>query len=114
LAEAGSVVAVTVLGAVIEACAHVTGISRPARVAVALALHTLSIAAAALTMARAASSTVCTTPSILARANTAEALSVARAIVGASLLGAVISLVALIALACHFSSHRNTLSISRA
>jgi len=86
LAETGPVVAVPVLGAIVQADASIACVSRPAGVAVARALNALAVSAATLTMSGAASGAVITTPAVLARAHSVEALSVAGAIVGASLL----------------------------
>jgi len=102
------------LRAVIQAGAHVASISGPSGVAIALSLNALSVSRAALSVSRATSSAVSASPSVLARADTVEALSVSRAVIGACLLRAVIALVSLIALACHLSSNRHTLSVSRA
>lgn len=48
LAQAGSIVAIAVLRAVVQACSDVAGISRPSWVAIAEPLNALAVAAASL------------------------------------------------------------------
>jgi len=103
-----------VLGAVIQASSDFTAISAPSRVAIALAFHTLAVSTASLANTWAASGTVDATPSILTGANSLEALSMTRAVVRTSLLRAVESLVAFVALAHHLSSDWFALTVARA
>lgn len=114
LAEAGTVAAVAVLRAVVQAGTDIACVSRPAGVAVALALDALAVAGAPLTVAGATRSTVDTTPAILTRANTIKALSMLGAVVLAGLLGAIVTLVAFVANALHLSPNRDALTIAGA
>jgi len=68
LAQAGAIVAVSVLRAIIQTSTNIAAIARPARVAVAVTLHALSVTAAALAISRAAGIAVSATPSVLAGA----------------------------------------------
>jgi len=76
LAKTGPVAAIPVLGAVVQASADVTSVTRPTGVAVAFALNTLSVSTAALSMTRASASAISSTPSVFTRADSVEALSV--------------------------------------
>jgi hypothetical protein len=122
LAQAGSVVAISVLRAVVQAGADVASVARPAGVAVALTLDALAVAAAALAMSRAAGVAVLTAPAVLARADTVEARTVAGAAIAntvvpltvARLLGAVIAGVASVANARHLGANRDAHTVARA
>lgn len=115
LAQTGSVGAVSVLRAVVQTGANIASISRPARVAVALTLNTLAVARATLALSGATSGAVSTTPSVLTRADTIEALSVSRAVrIPTGLLGTIVSLVPLVTDALHLITDGNALTVSRA
>lgn len=112
LAQARSVVAIAVLGAIVQASADVASITRPSRVAVAFTLNALSVSAATVSVSWATACAVLATPAVLARAHTIEAVAVVGAVVGACLLRAVIALETLIALAGHLGSEWHTLTIA--
>lgn len=123
LAEAGTVVAVSVLRAVVETGLDVAGIAGPSGVAVANSVNALSVAAALSSVSGADRVAVLTTPSVLARALSVEALSVSGAAISllvlltlavAVLLTAVVSGVSLVADALHLSSNREADSVSGA
>jgi len=102
------------LGAVVQARPGAASIARPSRVAIALALDTLAVSAASLSVSGTTASAISASPSVLARTHTIEAVSVSRAIVRASLLRAIIALVTFIALARHLGVNRNALAVSGA
>jgi hypothetical protein len=123
LAQAGTIVAVSVLRAIIQAGTNIAAIARPSRVAIAVTLDALSVSTAALAVSRAAGVAVSTAPSVLAGAHTVKALAVSRAAITglillpvtmAVLLGTVISSVLLIADTLHLVADGNALSVSTA
>jgi len=124
LAQASPVVAVPVLGAIVQTSADIASISRPAGVAIALALNALPVATAALSVTRATSITMSTTPSIDTRALAVEALSMTRApitllvlftVTMAMPLGTIVTGVALVrADTLHLISNGNTDTIAGA
>lgn len=114
LAKTGTVGAVSVLRAVVQACADVTSIARPPGVAVALALDALAVSTAPLTLTWAAARAVIATPPVLASTDTIEAVTVVGAVVGARLLRAIVALVTLITHTLQLRADRGTLTVTRA
>lgn len=123
LAEASTVVAVSVLRAIIEAGLDVAGIAGPGRVAVANSVDALAVAAALSAMSGANRVAVLTTPTVLARALSVEALSVSGAAITllvflslamTMLLAAVVSGVSLVADTLHLNSDREADSVAGA
>jgi len=113
-----------VLGAIVQTSADIATVPRPAGVAITFALNALSVAAASLSVTRAASITMSTTPAVDTRALAVEALPMTRApitllvlftVAMAMPLGTIITRVALVrADTLHLISNGNTDTVAGA